>query len=180
MKKKAFTLIEMIVVVVIMSIIAGFALASYDRARQKNVERNYAAQLTALAGVSNQYKARNRGYWDVGGSAQNEASIETTLGTLIASEIDDATVTYNSTGPDNFAFYAASGRYGFTARVDIRNEPCCHSGTCRYLPACSCPVGLDYRTCNNMCIHDATDRDNCGSCNVVCAAGGECVSGSCV
>lgn len=176
--RAGFTLGELLVVIVIVSIISGYALGSFTQARRRNVERTYAAQLRALAGVAKQYKARNQGYWDVGGVTQNLATLQTTLGTDIT--IDGATVTYNSSSRDSFAFYAVNARHSFTARIDVMNEPCCHAGPCLMLPACPCPGGENYRTCDNMCVHDRTDRGNCGNCGVTCAAGQDCVNGACV
>src|SRR6185503_13182653 len=42
----------------------------------------------------------------------------------------------------------------------------------------SCPGNLS--ACNNKCVDFQSDRNNCGSCGHVCAAGNGCVAGACV
>jgi hypothetical protein len=45
-------------------------------------------------------------------------------------------------------------------------------------PVAACPAGQS--PCSGQCIPTATDPRHCGACNVACAAGQVCVSGSCV
>jgi len=64
---------------------------------------------------------------------------------------------------------------GDAGRADAGGDP--DSGFERDAGLGGCSVG--YQQCSGVCINPSTDREHCGSCDVVCAADERCSAGSC-
>lgn len=139
----AFTLLELIIVVVLIGIIAGFAIPNYGKAIQKAHERDMLMQLMALHAANVMYRANAGTYWDTGGGAQtNLATINSTLGINIISS--DGT-TYSYTGAAGGGSFTADADWdAYTLRVNgsaintsaTPPNPCCLVGPCLTLGAC--------------------------------------------
>lgn len=65
----AFTLMELILVVMILGIVAGFALPNLDKLYRKSQQRDITNYLRLIHGASEIYKARNGTYWNPGDAA---------------------------------------------------------------------------------------------------------------
>jgi len=142
MKRQAFTLMELMVVVVIIGIIAGFALPQYQRAIRKSQERDGIVQLTALNAGNVMYFAKNNAYLPTG--TGNLAAVNAGLnmniianGMVYAYNRPSAT-TYTAT-----AFWDETvNTNDFTLRVNEgalgANNPCCVNppGQCPTRPNC--------------------------------------------
>ena len=61
--KKAFTLTELMIVVVIISIIAAFAVPNYAKAVERSHRRDAEMQLTSIYTANFQYRAVNSIFW---------------------------------------------------------------------------------------------------------------------
>ena len=59
---KGFTLIEIMVVVILLGVIAGFGIPSYNNAREKADEREGKFSLSVIASAMENYEYRNAGY----------------------------------------------------------------------------------------------------------------------
>ena len=150
---KAFTLTEIMLVVIIMGIIAAFAMPNYTRSLERAYARDAVVQLTALQSANNIYKAHAGQY--LCGQNILLAQINSNLGINIIPSTSDITYLYSSgnggscVSPNPTAFNATAryirGGTDYTIRVNETNiqstapaNPCCSAG-CGALttpPAC--------------------------------------------
>lgn len=135
-----FTLLELMVVVIIVGVIAAFAIPNYNKSIQKAHERDMLAQLTSIHAANLLYRSYAGKYWYAAGDPQNLAAINSALSINI---IANAGTTYNytSAGGSTFKATAVWGActLGVTeAPIDGINNPCLSSGTC-LLTLSACP-----------------------------------------
>jgi type II secretory pathway pseudopilin PulG len=125
---------ELMVVIVIIGIIAGFALPQYQRAIRKSIERDAIAQLSALWAANNMYRAVNDVYWP--GANQTAAQINAGLNLNL---IQQTNCTYTYTRLTNTTYTArmayVDGVNNFTIELDegalaAGNPACVVAGTC--------------------------------------------------
>ncbi len=143
---KAFTLTELMVVVILIGIIAAFALPNYQKAILKAHERDAVVQLTVIHAALKIYEAQANtypeGHFDL-------TNINTTLGLNVIGNGMRYTYTSLSLGKqfqvDAEWHDTAGSANNFTIRVNeeaidpgTNPNPCCESGkdTCPSLPAC--------------------------------------------
>ena len=128
-----FTLIELIVVVVLIGIIAGFAIPNYDKAIRKAHERDMSTQMMALHAANMIYRANAGKYWDTATVPETALSvINSTLGINIIS--NDGT-TYSYTSNVGGTTFTATARWGaYTIQIDQNpisgTNPSCATGNC--------------------------------------------------
>jgi two-component system chemotaxis response regulator CheY len=72
--RAAFTLMELMLVVIILGIIAGFALPNMDKLYRKSQQRDITNYLRLIHGASEIYKAGNGTYWNPGDTAAHTLS----------------------------------------------------------------------------------------------------------
>ena len=132
-----FTLVELIVVFIIISIIAGFSVVSYTAAILKSHERQAILQLNVLHDANEIYRARYHQY--LPGSSIGTALIESGLNINI---IDgDFVFTYTRNPADVNRYTATANKTTgsvaeqFTlgvheGHIDMSNNPCCVGGGC--------------------------------------------------
>ncbi|MDP8211685.1 MAG: type II secretion system protein [Candidatus Zapsychrus exili] len=133
MKKNGFTLIEILIVIVLLGIISGFAIPSYSKAINKAHEKDTVVQLTAIHAGNMIYKAQSGSY--LTGTNKNLSYVNSNLKLNVIAN----SATYNYTGAS--ATFAATAQYGsFTVKVThaaiSSSNPCCNSGSCPSLTAC--------------------------------------------
>ena len=130
----AFTLMELMLVVVILGIIAGFALPNIDKLYKKSQQRDVTNYLRVIHGASEIYKARNGAYWDPGDAAAHPLNeINTNLKLTIPT---NAKYTYGYSTADAGANYQMD--------VDI-------SGIDAYMRATSAPLSTTSMPPNPCC-----------------------------
>ena len=138
--KHGFTLTEIMVTVIVVGLIAGFAVPNYSNGIKRNHERDAIAQLTALHATNKIFQAQNQSFFV--GSGLSMDQVNTGLGiNLIA---NGKTFSYTSDGATYTATFVLSGGSSFTARVtgaDLKEtgpggNPCCSIGPCLALPGC--------------------------------------------
>jgi len=138
--KDGFTLMELMVVVLLIGIIAAFAIPSYDRSVRKAHERDMVEQLKVLHAASLIYRANNGGYWDTaGGDENNLATINTALAINIIANDQTAYVYNGALGGGSYS--AAATWDDFTVDIDEASvsatNPCCGTwDLCPSLPNC--------------------------------------------
>lgn len=132
---KGFTLMELIVVIILVAIIAAFAIPNYIESVNKTKIRDAVSQLSTLHSANAIYRARAGGY--LSGSNLNLAAINSGLNiNLIAGDL-----TYSYTRSSASAYQASASGSGFAVIVDENpiddaSNPCC-TGTCySILPSC--------------------------------------------
>ena len=147
MNSKAMTLMEVLIVVVLIGVMAGFALASYRKTFLKATERDAVLNLTVLHGANKIYQAKNSSYWDTNDISVTDLDvINQTLGTNI---VANTAVVYSyrsnvAVDPNAFTAEAAytdgTASNNFTLRVNETSisstNPCCGAGNCPSRPAC--------------------------------------------
>lgn len=139
---KGFTLMELMVVVIIVGVIAAFAIPNYNKSIQKAHERDMLAQLTSINAANLLYRSYAGKYWYAAGDPQNLAAINSALSINI---IANAGTVYTYTSADGSGFTATAVwdgddcTLGVTeAPLDGTNNPCLSSGTC-LLTLSNCP-----------------------------------------
>ena len=138
--KTGFTLTEVMVVMVIISLMAAFALPNYTESVRKAYERDAINHLTAIYSANQIYRAQARDFW--AGPGASATDINAALNLNIVS--DRLTFTYTDTaGSDTFEARATLVENSVTIFVLRLNEaslsttnPCCESGSCHIAPAC--------------------------------------------
>lgn len=128
---------ELVIVVVIVGIIAAFAIPSYNKSMQKAREQAVVAQLVVVHGASEIYKARHGGYWNTGGADQDLAAMNNTLGINIApvAGVEYGYVSEDANGYKAFAILDSGAYEIHMYPGPIQNQggitnPCCWSLNC--------------------------------------------------
>ncbi len=84
--KKAFTMMEVMVVVIILSVMASFAIPNFTRTIERTHRDDATNQLIAINSANRIYRARNGRFWPPDTNTYNLALINTNLGlNIIAS-----------------------------------------------------------------------------------------------
>lgn len=142
-KQKGFTLTELLVVVILIGIIAAFALPNYQKAILKAHERDAVVQLTVIHAALKIYEAQTNTYPT--DSTLDLTGINDRLGlNVIANGME---YEYRSNDPDHFSVTAtwvdAVGNFTISvSQIAIEQDgnspnPCCGTGVnCPSLPDC--------------------------------------------
>lgn len=135
---RGFTIMELILVIVMISIIAGFAMPNYTRAILKAHERDAVMQLTVISAANAMYNSQIGTFVDDGGGVLNVGGINAALNiNIIANGIN---YTYDRTTVSTYTVNAAEAGGAFTLQLDEgsvdANNPCCFAGACPSRPAC--------------------------------------------
>ncbi|HQP11002.1 MAG TPA: type II secretion system protein [Candidatus Omnitrophota bacterium] len=137
--EKAFTLVELMVVLITISIFAAFAVPNYQKAVIKSHERKAILNLKTIHGANEIYRARAGQYLDDGGAALDLAGINAGFSLDIFD--NDVTYSYDRTAATTYTATAVwAGTNPFTVRLNqaavTAANPCCLAGTCRVASAC--------------------------------------------
>lgn len=127
-----FTLLELMVVVIIIGVIAAFAIPNYSKSIQKAHERDMLTQLTSIHAANLLYRSYDGKYWNTGGVGKDMAEINSALSINIIANAGTI-YNYNSVAGSTFKATAVWGActLGVTeAPIDGTNNPCRSSGTC--------------------------------------------------
>ena len=128
--QSGFTVLELMIVVIIIAIIAAFAVPNYQKTVERSYRRTAETNLIALHGTQQIYRTTNGTYWGTG----NVSAINTNLGLNI---IENG-MTFTSTVGNAGAFSVNAVRWGpattFTitvtqAAISVGTNPAC-TGTC--------------------------------------------------
>ena len=138
--ERGFTLMELMVVVIIIGVIAAFAIPNYSKSIQKAHERDMLVQLTSIHASNLLYRSYDGKYWNTGGVDKNLAEINSTLSINI---IANGITTYNYNSADGITYTATAVWDGHTVSVTgipvsntINPNPCCFSADCLFVPSC--------------------------------------------
>lgn len=77
LKAKAFTLIEILVVIIIIGILAAVALPNYEKAKERALGKEAIANLKLIAAAERIYRMETSGYYPSPGGTVDEAGIIT-------------------------------------------------------------------------------------------------------
>ena len=137
--KKAFTLIEIMITVVLIGIIATFAIPNYSKAIAKARERDAIIQLSAIHAAAEFYKARVGSYYSA------DLATAVAINNALKTNIIPNNITYS------YAFISLSKSFEVTANcgtfsvkilsgplgqgISSNNNPCCVGTNCPSYPS---------------------------------------------
>ena len=135
LKNTGFTLVEIMITVVLIGVIAAFAIPNYSKMTAKAHERDAINQLSILHAACQLYKASNGNYFPT-----NLTTTETINSNFNINIISADGTSYQYYGGATFYAIAAYGGW----EIKITNipispsalNPCCTLGTCPSLPNC--------------------------------------------
>ena len=130
---QAFTLMELMIVIVIIGVIASFALPQYHKTVERAYEREAIRNLTMVHAAEQVYQVENGTYWNSGTQGDCLANLNTNLRlNIIAGEM-----TYGCDGDGTLFTFTAdrAGSLGdFTVSVTdaelSSTNPSCTAGAC--------------------------------------------------
>ena len=133
---KAFTLMEVMVVIILLTVVASFAIPNYADSVNRTRVRDAVSQLSVLNAANAVYNAQANAFYP--GTGLTIDSINSGLNiNLIANSL-----TYSYTRSSTTA-YTATAAYGSTFTVQVNQaaisstNPCCSAGNCySIVPAC--------------------------------------------
>ena len=128
--KTAFTIMEIMVVVIILGVIAGFAIPNFSKSIERTHMTDAINQLQAIHSADQIYFARTRAYWPA--TAVNDV---TAINTALSTNIIENGMAYNCSG-DGTSFTCTATRTGSTFVVTVTEAPLSDTN-----PACTgaCP-----------------------------------------
>ncbi|MFH1359586.1 MAG: type II secretion system protein [Candidatus Omnitrophota bacterium] len=139
MKNKAFTLAELMVVVIIIGIVAAFAIPNLRRSVERAHAREAINNLIAIHAASHGFRSENGTFWPDTSASNNLIAINTNLNlNIIANQM-----TYACTSPTNdgltfscTADFTGGGAWGLIVNegpvVPGGGNPSCAYGGCAY------------------------------------------------
>lgn len=155
MDSRGLTLMELMVAVVIVGLMAAFAIPSYNKAVNKAEERQMTTNLRSIIAAQEVYKAKNGDYWPAGAAAVPTGNIGLPQlnSDLKLNIVANAKYAYscNSAASQQFKCYATYApnafAWGLYTDTDIAhgsfppNQVCCDKSTaianpCPSLPSC--------------------------------------------
>lgn len=126
---RAFTIMEILIVVIILGIIAAFAIPNYGRSVAQSHLQDAIMQLSAIRTANQIYYARTGAYWPPSGT-KNVSEINSSLSLNIIE--NDMSYTCTGTGTTFTCDAVSSGGSSFTTRVTqaplSTTNPQCISG----------------------------------------------------
>lgn len=134
-----FTLMEMMIVVVLVGILAAFAIPNYDKAVKKAYERSAITQLTTIHAANEIYRAQNGTYWP--SSLADADEINTALDINIIPENVNysyglqATIPFAIGSYDNDSVQVLITQTPIS-RTSVPPNPCCRTNNCLIAPDC--------------------------------------------
>ncbi len=148
MKKIGFTLTELLVVIIILGIVAGFALPQYQKMVERNYEKIAVRNLKAIHAMEKVYMAEHGHYWPKATGGFGSITYPDCLSELNANLrlniSEEGFPVFSCQGTDGTTFWVRAHRGGLSGpyKIDLdesplgTSNPCCGSGTCPTLPNC--------------------------------------------
>lgn len=134
----AFTLVEVMIVIIIMGVMAGLAIPQYTRSVTISKERRALNNLYLIHNANITYQRHNGNYWPPSGS-EDLAAINTNLAINILADGDTYTCIFVAS---SYQCTAQFDNNAYTLRLISSPiaegvNPCCSAGTCPLTAACS-------------------------------------------
>lgn len=139
LNRPAFTLFELISVIIIVTIMAAFAIPNYMKAMRKGHERNMAVNLMTIHGANEIYRAKSGGNDEyLPGAGLDLAGINAGLSLNIID--NNAVYEYTRATATMYDATATLGGGWLELRLSQNpasdSNPCCSAGDCRVKPGC--------------------------------------------
>jgi type II secretory pathway pseudopilin PulG len=132
MNRKAFTLMELIVIMIIIGVLTGIMVPNYMRAREKTMDKQALVILPLIRAAERNYKIEHGAYYPDAGSIVT--SVSDINGNLSLDLVDDNSWQYVLSSDDQTSFTATmdrnKGGYGRQWSItESTSTPVC-SGNC--------------------------------------------------
>lgn len=126
---KAFSIMELMIVVVVVGVIALFGIPNYRRTMDVAVAKDAVSNLKLIAAAQQRYFARNSSYYPSSAITANVQDINEELRLNISQQQG---LTYSCT---NTAPHCSAAGTGWTYSITLPTTlPVCSSGSCPYTP----------------------------------------------
>jgi len=132
---KAFTIMEVLIVVILVGVVAAFAIPNYNKGLEKSDEREAVSNLRLIAQALEVYNFRNRQYPSANMPQVSDINTTLDLGIL------ERNVDYSCTTPGANVRCTGTSNYGWGVRYTTpldSNSVICHTGGCPSCPANGC------------------------------------------
>ena len=123
MRKKGFTLVELMVVIIIMGILATLAIPNYNNSLERALGQEAKANLKLIAAAERIYRMETNTYYPSFGNETNIANINSNLKLSLTEAKWDYSVTGGASTFTVFAARWGSGGYLDCGYVLAYNEP---------------------------------------------------------
>ena len=133
---------EILLVIVILGIMAAFAMPNYNKSVELAYEKDAVLQLTAIQAAEQSYYAREITYWP---STTSNYTVDQ-INTALHMNLIENGFSYSCTSPSPGNFTCTAQRIGgaFTLRLNVTAalsstspaNPCCNAGSCPTVLAC--------------------------------------------
>jgi len=137
--QNAFTLIELMIVIVIMAVIAAFGIPNFNRSQERVAEKDGAYNLGIISSAMEMFRVRNNGNYALGGILDNVGEINTTLDLGIIEQ----RIVYSCTGA-GAAFTCTANPNDYAWNLNVREvddgNPRCSAGVCPRCVGGGCPA----------------------------------------
>ena len=133
---KAFTIMELLIVIIIVGIMVAFSIPNYNKSVTRAYEQDAVMQLSTIHAAEQIYLAKEGAYWPTGTSYP----VDQINATLHTNTIENG-MTYTCI-PNPPGFRCTAQRFDGTFTVQIKDgvlsniNPCCSSGVCPTLAGC--------------------------------------------
>ena len=142
-----YSITEILIVTLLFSVTAAFALPLYNKSIRKSRERRASLVLASMHSAALTYRTINGTFWNNGGGfTSNLGDINSNLNTnILADSIITYSYNYDNSGPTAFTVRASWVEDGVTSILNItenanrvRTGPCCSGapGVCLVFPDC--------------------------------------------
>ena len=133
---KAFTIMELLLVIIIIGIMVGFAIPNYNRSVERAYEQDAIMQLSAIHAAEQVYYAKEGAYWPT----DTSYPVDQINANLHMNVIENG-LTFTCI-PSALSFQCTAQRAGGIFTIQIisgalaAQNPCCSAGTCPTVPGC--------------------------------------------
>lgn len=146
MNRKSFTMLEVIIVVILMGVIAAFAIPSYNKAIEKQRYRNAKLNLSTIYTASRIFKAKNQDY------PLMDLNTLTAINNYFALSISDPNFVYSwssqSEGGDYFYAWANKPDGSYYVIITDKTSVDYQDGVACCGSSWPCPDGTTVGDCN--------------------------------
>ena len=131
--KNAFTLVELMIVVVLLGMIAAFGIPNYSKSHDRVNEKTGQYNLSVIDSAMEMYRIRNAGYPDPGGLPDPTVTISniSEINAALSLGIIEQNMTYACTDDDdNTTFSCTAAEGGWTLSITQADDGivCCLGG----------------------------------------------------